>query len=409
MFGLKHNTLRKMTGWLMVGTLALALAPLAVAKKDKKKDQTPAKAKPEQPQIDTSKLVWPAPPDIARIRWAGEFRAELRDESQGPAPKKKASWMDRVAGIKTTDDGRPQQDVKHILLKPYGVAVDSKGRAFVADSVVGAIFIFDFDQKKTTLIRNGAEAHFKTLIGLAIDDADRLFAVDSGLHHVTVFDADGKLVNIFGDDQLGHPGGVAVDNENRFVYVVDTEKENVAVFDADSFQYLRSIGGHAKNVGDEDPGTFAKPSNVAVDEEGNVYVTDTMNNRVQVFDGDGHFIRMFGKQGDGPGYFARPKGIALDSDGHVWVVDAFLNRVQIYDKEGHLLAYFGTGGTLTGQLGVPAGIAIDKKNRVFVTEQLKGRMQMFQYVPDKEAAAEKAKRGGAAPAAGAETASAPKS
>ena len=58
-----------------------------------------------------------------------------------------------------------------------------------------------------------------------------------------------------------------------------------------------------------------------MDKDGNVYVTDTMNNRVEIFDADGKFISTFGKNGDGPGYFARPKGIAVDSDGHIWVAD----------------------------------------------------------------------------------------
>jgi len=67
--------------------------------------------------------------------------------------------------------------------------------------------------------------------------------------------------------------------------------------------------------------------------EGNVYVTDTLNNRVEIFDADGKFISAFGKSGDGPGHFARPKGIAIDRDGHIWVVDAVQQRVQVFDTE----------------------------------------------------------------------------
>ena len=61
-----------------------------------------------------------------------------------------------------------------------------------------------------------------------------------------------------------------------------------------------------------------------------VYVTDTWNNRIEIFDADGKFIRTFGKAGDGPGYFARPKGIAVDGDGHVWVADGIQERVQVF-------------------------------------------------------------------------------
>src|SRR5262249_47375790 len=159
----------------------------------------------------------------------------------------------------------------------------------------------------------------------------------------------------------------------RLFYVVDTAKHQVAVFDADTFKFLRAIGGPAKKEGDEDPGTLSKPSNVVVDKDGLIYVSDTMNNRIQVFDADGHFISMFGQHGDAPGYFARPKGVAIDTDGHIWVVDAFQNNVQIYDKEGHLVAFFGIGGEMPGQFSVPSGIYIDKKNRVYIAEQFKAR------------------------------------
>ncbi len=97
----------------------------------------------------------------------------------------------------------------------------------------------------------------------------------------------------------------------------------VDVFDADSLQAIcaRSASPASKHE-QTDPGTFSLPEGVAVDDDGNVYVTDTFNNRVEIFDADGKFISMFGKNGDGPGDLERPKGIAVDSDGHIWVVDA---------------------------------------------------------------------------------------
>ena len=204
-----------------------------------------------------------------------------------------------------------------------------------------------------------------------------------------MFNSELKLESTFGDTVLKRPSGIAVDNENRFVYVVDTGNETVFVFDADNFKLLRKLGGPAKKLNDDDPETFAKPTNVALDKDGNVYVSDTLNNRIQIFDADGKFISMFGKAGDAPGTFQRPKGVAIDSDGHIWVVDASQCNVQIYDKEGHLLAYFGYGGGLPGQFGLPAGIAIDKNNRAIVSDQVRGRIQIFRYITDAENAAAK--------------------
>jgi len=393
---------KPITIWLAITALVFALAPYGYAKK-KKQEEPPAPKKSNQidhSQLDTSKLVWPLPPDVPRIK----FLQEIYGESKPPVPagqkgKKKQSWMDRVAGLQTTDSGSLKKEYVHILGRPYGIGVDSKNRVYVADSFVSAVFVFDLEKKETKLLRNGSEAKFGTIIGLTVDNADRIFVVDALMHRVAVLSPDWKIETYFGDDNLQHPGGVAIDEENRFLYVVDTAGQRVAVFDADSFKFLRYVGGPPKAVADDDAGTFSKPSNVAVDKEGNIYVSDTMNNRVQIFDADGKFVSMFGKAGDGEGDFARPKGIAIDADSHIWVADAFTNRVQIFDREGHLLAFFGTGGDLPGQFGVPSGVYVDKQNRVFVTEQLQGRLQVFRYFTDAEAKAMKEEKDKKSPAA----------
>ena len=133
---------------------------------------------------------------------------------------------------------------------------------------------------------------------------------------------------------------------------------------------------------------------VAVNAEGNLYVTDTMNNRIEVFDADGTFIEAYGKNGDGPGYFSRPKGIAIDGDGNIWVADGMQDRVQVFNKQWQLLIAFGGHGLNPGQFQALENIYIDKKNRVFTTEIYPGRAQEFQYVSDEEAEKERAKRAG---------------
>ena len=367
-----------------IAALALALSGSAFAKDKKKKDIEKPQA---EPLLDTSKLVWPAPPDIARIRYQTQLVGEKAEAAPKKDNKKKHGWMDRLAGIEQNDVTAPKP--VRALAKPYGVATDSQGRIYVADSFVAAVFIFDEKTGAVEFIRNGVEAKFKDIIGVAVDDGDRVFVSDAGLHQISVFSKERKLEAMFGSDELGRPSGMAIDNENRFLYVADVARERIAVFDADTLKFLRAVGGPAKEEADDSPATFAKPTNVAVDGDGNLYVADTLNSRIQMFDADGNFISMFGKAGDGPGFFARPKGIAVDADGHVWVADALQNRVQIFDREGHLLAFFGEPGKYPGQFGLPTGLCIDKQNRVVVSEQLKGRIQVFRYVTDAEAAAQK--------------------
>ncbi|HEX7894066.1 MAG TPA: 6-bladed beta-propeller, partial [Terriglobales bacterium] len=134
------------------------------------------------------------------------------------------------------------------------------------------------------------------------------------------------------------------------------------------------------------PGDFAAPTAVALDGDGNVYVTDTLNNRVEIFDADGAFISQFGKHCDGPGCFAHAKGIAVDSDGHIWVADPMLDLLQIFNREGQLLAFIGGHGNLLGQFSSLVGVTFDpKRNLVFTSEQYPGRVQEFKYITDAQA------------------------
>jgi DNA-binding beta-propeller fold protein YncE len=385
---------RGMAAAMLLLVLALTWAAPVAAYGDKKKKKTDTPATPAAPVKipDFSNVVFPAPPAITRVKYLDYFSAERPDYTTNKKEKKKVSWMDRMAGTSAQDDKSPGMKPRFQLISPYGVAVDSKGRLFVADTKVGAIFIFNTENNNVELIKHGEHAKFGSIYGLAMDDNDNLFVSDAEIRHVLVFDANHKLMGGFGDREMQDPNGLAIDTENRFIYVADTGLDQVLVYDADTYKLLRRIGTTGKNHTLTDPGNFSKPTNVAVDKDGNLYVSDTWNDRVEVFDADGVFIRAFGKNGDGPGDFARPKGIAIDCDGHVWVADAMLNRLQVFTPQGRLLLAMGTFGVFPGQFQALTGLTIDKQNRVFTSEQLLGRTQMFRYTTNAEAKAELEKR-----------------
>lgn len=377
---------------LVVVTATISFQAHADNKKKKAAAASAADAAgPRKFPFDPTKLVWPSPPNIARVRWADYFAGQKIDYSPAANARAKATWMDRLAGGQSDDEKFNPKTYPWQLVGPYGIAIDSKGLAYVADQKVGAIFIFNPETHETQLIRNGFEAHFSWINGLAIDDDDRLFVSDGKLHHVLIFNAKHEIDSQI-TEGLVDPVGLAIDTNNRFLYVVDTQQDQVLVYDADTLKLLRRIGTGGKGHLLTSPGDFGAPQGVAVDKDGNIYVTDTLNDRVEIFDADGSFISTFGKAGDGPGFFARPKGIAVDSDGHIWVADEMQDRLQVFNKDGQLLTWIGTGhGELPGQFKALVGVAIDKQNRVFTTEQYPGRLQMFHYVTDEEAAAEKTK------------------
>jgi sugar lactone lactonase YvrE len=385
-----HRIRRRTLSTVLTLALALIITPYANGKKKDKKAQ---EEQPEATQVDNrklwesldlSKFVWPNPPAITRIRYTGYWSGEKLVENK---QAKKSSWMERLAGIAT---GSNLSDLKPRwqLVEPNGIAVDSKNLVYIADSKVRAIFIVNVDTGEYSMIKNGFDAKFDWLIGLAIDDTDRLFAADSGKRHVVVFDKDRKVEGAISEG-LSAPGGLAIDNDNRLLYVTDAEQDLVLVYDADPpFKLIRKLGKPGTEHTSTEPGEFAKPAGVAVDQDGIVYISDTWNNRIEEFDADGRFIRTFGEAGDGPGYFARPKGLSIDSDGHIWVADALQDRVQVFTPEGRLLIYLGEHGLLPGQFQSLANVMVDKNNRVFTTELYAGRLQAFQYYTNSEAKAE---------------------
>jgi sugar lactone lactonase YvrE len=380
---------------LTIGLLALSVGFPAAGQSKKHQpaaDTVPIGDQRKTGYFDISKIVWPNPPAIPRIKFLDLRTGEKVDPNQFSKAnrKPKQKWMDRLAGAQPIND-QIQGKLPFQLIRTYGVAVDSKGTIYAADQGVAAIFMFDLEGA-VKLIKNGTDAHFGLINGLAMDDNDRLFVSDVKLNRVLVLNAKHQMEATVGGDVLNDPAGIAIDTENRLLYVVDTGNDAVRVFDADNFKLLRSIGTPGRKHTSTDPGTFSLPTNVAVDGDGNVYVTDTFNNRVEIFDADGTFISQFGKNGDGPGQFERPKGIAVDCDGHIWVVDDAQNLVKVFNQQGQLLIYFGGQGNYPGQFMGPYGITIDKDNRVIVSETFPGRVQIFHYVSDAEFEKEKVKR-----------------
>ena len=389
MFETNQKTMRRWFYLAAMFLLALGCASSSFADQKDKQQATAAKPPDGPPKIDISNIVWPQPPAIARVRYLDYFSAQKKPPEKDKPEIKRKSWMDRMAGVDPNEAAKKAGTKPRFALgTPYGLAVDSKGMLYVADTKVGAVFIFDPESKDTGFIKHGVDAKFGRIFGLAIDDTDRLFVSDGQYNHVLVFNPQHKQEGQFGEGVMNDPAGLAIDEENRFLYVANTGTDQILVYDADTFKLLRKIGTAGKNRTLTSPGDFAAPTNVAVDKDGNLYVTDTLNDRVEVFDADGAFIRTWGKNGDGPGYFTRPKGIAVDCDGHVWVADANTNRVQIFTPEGNLRLVFGGFGWLPGQFQALAGITIDKNNRVFTSEQYLGRVQMFRYITNAEAQVE---------------------
>ncbi|MFQ5663304.1 MAG: 6-bladed beta-propeller [Terriglobia bacterium] len=359
--GRKQRTARWPMGVASPFLLVLLAVPLPA---ERAGNESPGSAQ------DNQELVWPLPPEPPRVRWIGQIR-DLNDVKQ--KKKKKRSWIDRIAGVRTRDEREPR------LVRPYGITVDSRGRIYVADGYQRRVFVLDRAKHRVEMRGSSARASLALPIGVALDDKDRLFVSDAFNHSIICFDPQGKVLARFGRKKLERPGGIAVDRRRRRLYVADAKAHRVAVFNTQTFAFERYVGSPS-TPGVGEPGRFAAPTNVAVDPKGNLYVTDTWNHRVQIFNRRGRFLRAFGSHGTRPGNFVRPKGIALDSEGHIYVADAEFNNFQIFTPEGQPLLAVGSLGQDPGQFTLIAGIFIDDEDQIYTTEQEGGRVQIFQYV-----------------------------
>lgn len=182
--------------------------------------------------------------------------------------------------------------------------------------------------------------------------------------------------------QFAAPHGIAIAPDGS-VYVADTNNHRIQHFAADG-TFLKAWGSFADAAyQDAPPGTFNQPWGVAVSPDGRyVYVLDTWNHRVQKFTAQGEPVTMWGKPnyhvslGDGYELWG-PRGIAVDRQGHVYVADTGNKRIVIYDADGRFLSQFGGGGMAPGQLDEPVGIAVDEIGQVYVADTWNQRIQVF--------------------------------
>lgn len=172
-----------------------------------------------------------------------------------------------------------------------------------------------------------------------------------------------------GDGQFVFPEAVGVD-QNGNVFVADTEDHRIEKFTSTG-TFLRQWG----SMGGAD-GQFDSPEGVAVDGAGSVYVVDA-NNRVQKFDNNGTFLTSWGDAGSGDGQLSSPAAVAVDGNGNVFVADRFNNRIQKFTNGGTFLTKWGSVGNGDGQFSIPDGVAVDGDGNVFVADQFNHRIQKF--------------------------------
>ncbi len=185
-----------------------------------------------------------------------------------------------------------------------------------------------------------------------------------------------------GNGQFEFPRNLAFDAQGN-MYVADSDNARVEKFDSTG-KFLLAWGSKSPDNAIGPAGTFSQIWGLAVDPAGNVYVADTWNHRIQKFDANGKFLTMWGTNGDTRGIaktdpllFYGPRAIVIDAQGNLLVTDTGNKRVLKFSPTGEPLAQYGGFGADNGQFSEPVGLAVDKQGNFFVADTWNQRIQKF--------------------------------
>lgn len=206
----------------------------------------------------------------------------------------------------------------------------------------------------------------------------KLIVADTANRIVHMFNRDGRwlcdltarpdLASKTGGGKLTKPSGIAIDERGR-IYICDSSDHYVRVFDPQG-SFIKEF----KNIQGGDGGL----QGIAIDSTGLLYLSDVSNSCLQVFQSDiGVWVRRVGEKGDEPGQLQLPSGLASDRINRIYVVDYGTCKVSIFNKSGAVVRTFGKKGSQKGMFNVPRGIAVDKHDRIYVLDSLNHRIQVF--------------------------------
>ncbi|HET7485276.1 MAG TPA: 6-bladed beta-propeller [Solirubrobacterales bacterium] len=251
---------------------------------------------------------------------------------------------------------------------PKGIAIDGEGNVWIADRandrlqrwqipryalVHSSIYASSFAGS------GNAGGEFKHPGGVALDSEDRLWIADEQNNRIEEFDTEGEFVEAFGKEV----NETAVEAGGS-----ETEKNLCTAVSGDACQAGKA--GSAK-------GALSRPASLALDAKGNVFVADAGNSRIEEFDSEGKYLSQFGSQGSGKGQFLEPEGIAIDPHGNIWVSDTYNGRVQEFDETGAFIKVVSSYGFDPGQMGEPTGIAIGPGGNVWIADWEDNRVEEF--------------------------------
>ena len=318
---------------------------------------------------------------------------------------------------------------------PIDVSIDRNNTFYILRPEAGVVSVITPQKKIDVRCMIGRKNYIDAATGLTVDSQGSIYFTETFEHSIKKFDSIDGLLLSFGSEgksrgQFKYPAGIFVDQNNK-IYAVDTRNKRVQILQntgntkvpmevedkavpmidyvetipadlsisdvqinpqedvlslSDKNDYVMLYGGVNQVVGSSgrSEGQFSSPAAFDYGPDGKIYVADTRNNRIQIFDGEGKFEYAFGERGSKTGQFKAPQGIVVNSNGIIFVADTQNNRIQMFNKDGIFLMAFGTRSITKkaqkpayGTFLLPTALALNVQEDLYVLDSGNNRFQVF--------------------------------
>ncbi|GJQ58031.1 MAG: hypothetical protein D8M57_01405 [Candidatus Scalindua sp. AMX11] len=277
--------------------------------------------------------------------------------------------------------------------EPSDIALDREGNIYVADGFSNPIRIQKLSPQGDFITEFRPVDDDVEIAFIDVDDEGNIFVAitpgsgDDRRQEVLKLGSTGELLLIFGsigsgEGEIESPTDIAIGSDGN-VYVADNVYDARRQLHNGRVQKFDTNGNFLSKI--DVSGTLEEKPSIAsgieLDSEGNIYITDTINNIIAKFDPHGNLLLKFGGEGSGSGEFKIPIGITVDSKGDLYVTDTENHRIQKFDSKGRFLSQFGSYGFEIGKFRYPRRSVVDRSGNVYVADTLNHRIQVFRPEP----------------------------